>query len=256
MLQITTIILFFVLGFLLAKLIMTYKIKALEANLENKIVELTENHKTLETLMYSMAHDLKSPVRSAAGLVEALQEDILDEAGTKESNLNILRLTITSLNSGLNNVDDILDFIKFGQNLEIQSNQNIQEEILLLITEFQNLYPKAHLSVLPLNLVTCDKMGLKRVFQNLIENGLKYNSKKNKFIKIYQEENSIIVEDNGNGIEEKYLNRIIQPFQRLDSRTKGSGLGLAIVVKILELHGYKLEIESKINVGSKFKIIL
>lgn len=109
-----------------------------------------------------------------------------------------------------------------------------------------------------------DKVALKQLFTNLIENALKYGGiKKNIYIKSYESGNKCVVEikDEGLGISEKDLPLIFEPFYRADkSRTKSStngyGLGLAICKEIVKYHNGTIEVSSKPNMGTVFLVKL
>ena len=97
----------------------------------------------------------------------------------------------------------------------------------------------------------------------MIENAIKYN-KENGIVKVslIEEQNllKIIIEDTGIGIEEKYLDKIFQRFYRVDEShnrtTGGSGIGLNIVKQICATIDAKIEVESTLNVGTKFTLKL
>jgi two-component system, LuxR family, sensor kinase FixL len=101
---------------------------------------------------------------------------------------------------------------------------------------------------------------MRQLFQNLIDNGIKYGAKlgENPKVKIYCQTSAdgqeILIQDNGPGIEEKYREKIFQPFQRLDNKQKGSGLGLAICKRIAEQHGWNLVVEGEVKKGATFVI--
>ena len=100
------------------------------------------------------------------------------------------------------------------------------------------------------------------LFQNLIENGIKYNESKKPTIQIsYTEINNyflITVQDNGIGIQDDYSDKIFEMFTRLHNQDqyKGSGIGLATCQKIATQHGGKIQLESNPQHGSKFTIHL
>ena len=89
---------------------------------------------------------------------------------------------------------------------------------------------------------------------NLIRNGLKYNDSDSKFVKIYFEEDSIYIQDNGRGITQEDFNYLSKPYTRKEGQKEsGTGLGLNICVAILEEHGFKITCE-KNETGTKMKI--
>ena len=93
---------------------------------------------------------------------------------------------------------------------------------------------------------------------NLIRNGLKYNDSPTKWIKIYLEDDCIVVEDNGRGITHNEFLELSKPYTRKkDQQEQGTGLGLNICIEILKEHGFKISAEKKKNItGTKLKIKL
>jgi nitrogen fixation/metabolism regulation signal transduction histidine kinase len=87
---------------------------------------------------------------------------------------------------------------------------------------------------------------------NLIKNGLRYNNSDTKIVKIYIENNYLIVEDNGIGFTQKEFENATGGYLKKD-RDSESGLGLGITKTILEEHGFNMEFE-KLETGTKIKI--
>ena len=91
---------------------------------------------------------------------------------------------------------------------------------------------------------------------NLIRNGLKYNDSDTKFVKIYHQEDTIYIQDNGRGITQEDFNYLCKPYTRKDGQKEsGTGLGLNICVAILEEHRFTITCE-KNEIGTKMKIKL
>ena len=107
-----------------------------------------------------------------------------------------------------------------------------------------------------------NKIQIDQLFINLITNSLKYKQEdKAPIIKIFQRSNEngfceILIEDNGIGFDEKYVDKIFEPFQRLHNRTeyKGTGLGLTICKKIVDRHNGTLSVKSSPKKGTIFII--
>jgi signal transduction histidine kinase len=105
-----------------------------------------------------------------------------------------------------------------------------------------------------------DKIG--HIFQNLIENAIKFNDKANGIITIQcvdkHDEWQFEISDNGPGIEKKYHNKIFDIFQTLSvsSNNESTGIGLSIVKKIIEFYGGKIWIESELGKGSIFRFTI
>jgi PAS domain S-box-containing protein len=89
---------------------------------------------------------------------------------------------------------------------------------------------------------------------NLIRNGLKYNDSDTKFVKIYSDENTVYIQDNGRGLTQEDFDYLCKPYTRKEGQKEsGTGLGLNICVAILEEHKFKITCE-KNEIGTKMKI--
>lgn len=134
----------------------------------------------------------------------------------------------------------------------------IQSDLLAMIRDYD-----AEIVVEPLPVVNGDRNGLQRVFQNLIQNAIRYSSDRKPQIRIYEHSNdgqmaTIAVEDNGIGIEAEYLDQIFGTFKRVNNsdEQEGSGIGLAIVKKLVERHRGAVSVASTPGVGSTFYVTL
>ncbi len=106
-----------------------------------------------------------------------------------------------------------------------------------------------------------DSKLVKSILRNLISNAVKYSPKAKRIeFEVIQEENSLLfeIEDHGIGIPENEINKIFEPFHRASNigTTEGTGLGLAIVRQMVELHNGTISVYSKINEGTKFRVII
>ncbi|WGX77139.1 ATP-binding protein [Paraclostridium bifermentans] len=108
-----------------------------------------------------------------------------------------------------------------------------------------------------------DVCQIQRVVLNLLSNAIKFTNENGVvYLSIYKDKEDIIIEvkDNGVGIPDNKLNYIFQRFYQVDNlytrKNEGSGIGLCISKEIVEIHGGKIEIESKVEEGSLFRIIL
>jgi len=126
---------------------------------------------------------------------------------------------------------------------------------------------RVELGALPI--IVADRGQMAQLFQNLIGNGLKFSKPgQSPVVKVYGEllngpqgggpTCQIVVEDNGIGFDEKYLDRIFRVFQRLHGRAEyeGTGIGLAICRKIVERHGGSITASSTQGMGAKFIVTL
>jgi signal transduction histidine kinase len=96
----------------------------------------------------------------------------------------------------------------------------------------------------------------KQLFQNLIQNSIKFNDKEKGFVEIGSNENEneieFYIKDNGIGINERYQSKIFDLFSKLENNDQSSGIGLSIVKKIIDLYGGKIWLESQEAIGTTF----
>jgi len=221
--------------------------------------ELTKLNAELDSLVYRTSHDLRSPVTSILTLVEIIKEE-KDEAKRNEY-LNMQKNTLFRLDSL---ITDTLDFAK---NKRIELNYELVEFRQLIESALEDhSFSENSESIRriveihqPGNFVT-DKTRLDMVIRNLISNALRYHNKEQEhpYLKIVvnttNKRAELLVEDNGQGIDERHLDHVFTLFYRANKVTTGSGIGLYIVKDAIEKLGGTIKIASQINVGTKFLI--
>lgn len=174
-------------------------------------------------------------------------------------------------------IEDLLTFSRITTKalpfVQVDLMQLAQE--VLSDLELQIAQTQGRVEVGDLPTIEAEPVQMRQLLQNLISNALKFKKHgETPFVKLYSQlldseqllvENiaiaqfcQIIVEDNGIGFDEKYLDRIFNVFQRLHSRSEyeGTGMGLAIVKKIAERHGGNITAESTQGQGSRFIVTL
>ena len=165
-------------------------------------------------------------------------------------------------------VNDLLLLSRLESNKQIAKNQIIEMPGLMnQLFDDAQAYNVDYHHTLNLDIDShCDLIGsdteLSSAFSNLITNAIKYTPKGGTITMGWHDDGEhgiFTVEDTGIGIDPKHLPRLTERFYRVDSarsrQTGGTGLGLAIVKHVLMQHGAHLEIESKENQGSTFKVI-
>lgn len=201
-------------------------------------------NKELEAFTFSVAHDLRAPLRVIDGYSGVLQEDYsaaLDKEGKR-----LLNIISTNAQQMGQLIDDLLNLSRVGRTSLNCANVNMLNLAEKCVEEQLAFEPeiKAVINMHHLELAFCDGVLMKSVFNNLISNAIKYSHKKEapiidigSFIK----ENEIIyfVKDNGVGFDMKHADKLFGVFQRLHKVTdfKGTGVGLAIVQRIISKHG-------------------
>jgi two-component system, LuxR family, sensor kinase FixL len=230
--------------------------KLAEAKREELIMALAEANKDLDDFAYIVSHDLKAPLRGIGSLADWLYmdySDAMDEDG--KEHLALLRGRVRRLHHF---IDALLSYARIGRT-QLRREFFDLNELVVQIVDLLGLPENCKVNFLtPLPVIEAEKVRIGQVFQNLITNGFRYNDKPEKIINIsYREHNDnyvFEVQDNGNGIEQRYFDKIFQIFQTLQTRDdyESTGIGLTIVKKVIEVHKGTIKVESTINVGTTF----
>jgi len=228
------------------------------------------NKRELETanqqknFLLSITHELKSPIASIRLALDTFMKRDLNQEQIQSLSKGALYET-ERLNELVN---DLLLSAKLENSYDLNvENVNLSELINIVTNKFSESHPDVNISKnidANLTAVECDSQGIILVISNLLENGVKYNFKKDKrlYIKLLDNKNSIILEisDNGNGIDDKDKKKIFNKFFRSGNeetrKTKGTGLGLYIVKEIIDSHEGFIELKPNIPEGTIFKIKL
>lgn len=233
-----------------------------ERTIRKQVKELRIKNTEIERFTYIASHDLQEPLRTVTNYLELLQEDY-PELMTDEitSHLETMRSAVGRMSIL---VRSLLDYGRLGQNKILVNTdcnvllQNVIADLNSLIRTTGAVVVVNHLPV-----INCYQMELRQVFQNLINNAVKFRKKEVlPIITISCRERNkdmeFSVADNGIGIESKYFDRIFHMFQRLhkEGEYEGYGVGLANCNKIITLHGGKMWIESVPGEGSIFKFTI
>jgi PAS domain S-box-containing protein len=238
-------------------------ISELNVNLENKVVERTEQlaivNKELEAFTYSVSHDLRAPLRIIDGFADILlndQADRLDEEGKRT--LGIITKNARKMGRL---IDDLLNLSHLGRQEIITTRVDMNKLLKLALDEQLLLYKGAEPQIIVDHLLpaNCDHNLILQVWINFVSNALKYSSKAAKpviHISSLQSGNSVIysIRDNGVGFDIKYADKLFGVFQRLHKVTEfeGTGVGLALVQRIVVKHGGKVWAESEPGKGAVF----
>jgi signal transduction histidine kinase len=219
-------------------------------------------------LLSSISHDLKTPITSIKGYVEGILDGV---ANTPDK----LQEYLTTIYSKTEQVDEMIDDLLLYSKLDLkQIPYNFERTDILnyfkdCVSESINELTKANIKIELINniqisrQVLLDRMRMKRVIVNIIDNCRKYMDKEQGrlTISLRDTESSIIIEmrDNGRGIDKKDAKKIFDRFYRADTArtgTEGSGLGLAIAKQIVEGHGGRIWAVSHGDKGTSIIISL
>lgn len=231
-------------------------LETLNQDLQDTVLELRRSNAELQDFAYVTAHDLKAPLRGIGTLTDWLYTDYgdrLDEQGREQ--MLLVKGRVSRMNEL---IDSILRYSEIGRgqrNLQRIDTDVLVNECIAMIGPPESIQITVEDS---LPMVTCEKIRLTQVFQNLIGNAVKYMDKSDGRVSIGCQDDEgwwrFYVADNGPGIAAKYHERIFKMFQTLTPRDEleSTGIGLAMVKKIVELYGGKIWVESEAGRGSSF----
>jgi two-component system sensor histidine kinase EvgS len=231
---------------------------------EQLIAELQEKTAEQERFIYTISHDLKSPLITISGFLDLIERNFAagDEIGFK-SNLEVVSKASDRMGQLLS---ELLDLSRIGVIKNPVETVNLEVLIMTAIETVSGQINRAGVSIkVPENLpnVLVDAKTFLQVFENLISNAAKFSSAADGGgvinIGVRHEAGELVcdIQDNGIGIEPCYLDKVFGLFEKLDSLSKGTGVGLAIVKRVVEIHGGRIWVESKgVGHGSTFSFTL
>lgn len=237
----------------------TEKNQLLLQSLAENNAELKTVNEELERFAYIASHDLKTPLRTISGYIKLLERDF--DKG-KMDNFPIYFREITNGAMQMNNL--IKTTLEYSRISHIE-DEKTWIDLNVAMKSIQNAYAnEEHIQITFVDLPTIygEENQILSLFQNLIENGLKYNEQVQKTIDITCETSTdkylFIIKDNGIGIAEQFHEQIFTMFKRLHANQKyeGTGLGLAICAKIIANLNGRIWLESEVGKGTTFFVEL
>lgn len=236
-----------------------YKVKKIMAEDRNIILIVIETH---QEAIGEMSHELRRPITNIKTLTESLllgAKNDPDIAGKFLEQINGEVDRLTKLVGELINLSKIRSG-KLSQGKKKLDLKLKADEAIKLLQAIADKNKTKITNELPTGYeIFADSEQIDHVIQNLIENAIKYSPEGSSItIKSGPSAGSFQVDDTGIGIAESEVQKIFERFYRVDrTRAKGSsGLGLSIVKNVIDLHGGKIEVKSKIGSGSSFIVYL
>ena len=234
----------------------TYQKTAEQSRLRQ--MELERSNAELEQFAYVASHDLQEPLRMVASYTQLLQRrysDIVDEKGKE-----YIYYAVDGAKRMQQLINDLLAFSRLTSKAQpfdkVDLNMLLNKVKVNLQIAIEDADASIITSVLPV--VFGDESQLTQLFQNLINNAIKFHGDPSPVVNIKAQELTdfwqLSVSDNGIGIDEKYQEKIFVIFQRLHSKDKydGTGIGLAVCKKVVDRHGGQIWIDSELGKGSTF----
>lgn len=227
-------------------------IKGQDVEIENQLRDINKKNTYLEYAARIIRHDMHSGINTyiPRGLSSLEKRISIDE-------MNNLKITspIKMIKDGLAHTQkvykSVYEFTNLVKNTVVLDRDmvDIKESLLKYLT---NTSYKNQVEVDKLVSLNVNETLFWNAIDNLIKNGLRYNNSETKIVKIYMENNDLIVEDNGIGFTQKEFENSTGGYLKKDTNSE-SGLGLGITKTILEEHGFSMVFE-KIETGTKIKI--
>jgi len=255
-------------GHVLSSGIYRYELESqLKKNLDMLEKRVKERTKELEEFVYTISHDLKSPLYTAKSFAEIIDEQLAERFESEEDRY-ILRRIGENIESAIKMINDLLNLSRVGT-----AKMKVERiELKNIINEYLVQFKAVNKSGIKLNIklkegsvpVYGDKGRILQLLTNLFDNSVKYRKSNYVDINVSSEkmdgEVRITVEDNGIGIDKDEIDKIFNVFYRgraaLDRKIEGSGCGLTIVKKIVDMHGGNISVESNPGKGTMFIITL
>jgi len=232
--------------------------KHAQQELSRKVDELARSNAELEQFAYVASHDLQEPLRMVASYTQLLSRRYKGRLDADAD--EFIGFAVDGATRMQTLIQDLLSYSRVttrGQSLAMTDAEVACDEALKNLRQ-SIADAEGVVSVGPLPPVLADATQLTQLFQNLIGNAIKYRDQRKPAIRIAARPDGDVtvfsVEDNGIGIEPQYFERIFQMFQRLHTRKaySGTGIGLALCRKIVERHGGRIWVESRLGQGSTF----
>lgn len=235
------------------------EIRNLNDALVMRNAELISANKELESFSYSVAHDLRSPLRAIDGFSLAILEDHADSLD-EDSASHLKRIRDAAMQMD-RLIDDLLSLAKTSRTELIREQVDLSLLAGEILLQLQNAEPqrKVTYTVAPNLIASGDRGLLRSAMENLLGNAWKFSAKRSDAhievgsIHVGGEE-LYFVRDNGVGFDMQYADRIFGTFQRLHNQSEfpGTGIGLAIVQRVVQRHNGRIWAEASVNHGATF----
>ncbi len=242
------------------------RIKQVQHELVEALNKAEESDRLKSAFLAQMSHEIRTPLNVILTSIPLLA----DEVSSDDEDIKIIFDSVKSAGKRLQRtIDMILNMssVQSGNYKPTYESFDVVSDIQKMVNEFKSLVDDKGLTLKfthseAESFITADRYTVNQVFQNLINNAIKYTLKG--YVEVYvknlkDKKIKVEIRDSGIGMSQDYLHKMFTPFSQEDAGHKrefeGNGLGLALVKKYLELNRAEITVESEKNIGSVFSVI-
>ncbi|QLD89291.1 histidine kinase [Natronomonas salina] len=232
-----------------------------KAELQETVAQLERSNERLEQFAYAASHDLQEPLRMVSSYLRLL-EDRYDDDLDEEAH-EYIEFAVDGADRMRAMVDGLLQYSRVQSEGDPVGPVDLDE---VLADARDDLAVRieatdAEIEADPLPVVEGDENQLRQVFQNLLENAIKYSGDEPPRIDVSAERSDdgdwrVAVGDDGIGVDPDHHDRIFQMFKQLQSGEDGAGIGLPLCKRVVERHGGEMWLDSEPGDGSTFHVTL
>ena len=230
--------------------------------LDNAIIGLKRSNQELEQFAYVASHDLQEPLRMVSSYTQLLERRYKDQLD--QDARDFIFFAVDGANRMQHLINDLLDYSRVTSRGKPFAKLDLSTVLGHAIANLQKKVEETGALIVndDLPFVYGDEVQLVRVFQNLLDNAMKFRGtdppRINVSAKTFDDKIQISITDNGIGIDKIYSDRVFTIFQRLHTKIEypGTGIGLAICKRTIERHGGKIWFESEPGKGTTFYFTL
>jgi light-regulated signal transduction histidine kinase (bacteriophytochrome) len=237
--------------------------RGLEQKLKEKNDALETAHREFQSFSYSVSHDLRAPLRAVDGFANMLKKSLGENISEESAHaLGRVQENVTRMSKL---IEGLLDFSTLSWIAMTKKTLNPADLVKKSYAglALANNGRKIDFSVSELPACDADAMLLRRLFDSLLSNALKFTRKCDAAVirvgsREEKGERVYFVQDNGAGFDMEYASRLFQLFQRLHSASdfEGTGIGLAIAQRIVQRHGGRIWAHAEVDRGATFYFTL
>jgi light-regulated signal transduction histidine kinase (bacteriophytochrome) len=228
----------------------------MENEVKQTMEKLKQSNQELEQFAYVASHDLQEPLRMVASYVQLLERRYKGKLDADAD--EFIGYAVDGANRMRGLIDDLLTYSRVSRLGKPFAPVDVESTLDIVLLNLQESIAENGAVVThdTLPTVVADGGQLVQLFQNLIGNAIKFHGEESPHVhisaRVEETEYLFSVKDNGIGIAPEYHDRLFKIFQRLHTREEypGSGIGLAVCKRIVERHGGRIWIESKVGKGS------